>query len=60
MRKNTKKVDIIIIAVLILLLAGGILLALLSQNEPQTGDPAAADTNGDGKVTAVDYIGNRY
>ncbi|MBQ3841733.1 MAG: ABC transporter permease subunit [Ruminiclostridium sp.] len=59
MRKNTKKVDIIIIAVLILLLAGGILLALLSQNEPQTGDPAAADTNGDGKVTAVDYIGKK-
>ncbi len=59
MRKNTKKVDIIIIAVIVLLIAGGILLAFLPQNEQQNGDAITADTNGDGIVSAEDYIGKR-
>ena len=59
MRKNTKKVDIIIIAVIFLLIVGGILLAILSNSERENGNVIIADTNGDGEITYTDYIGKR-
>ncbi|MBR5089496.1 MAG: ABC transporter permease subunit [Ruminiclostridium sp.] len=57
MRKNTKKVDIIIIAVILLLIAGGIMLAFLSDDDRPDVSVIAADTNGDGTVTYIDYAG---
>lgn len=47
MRKNTKKVDIIIITVIILLIADVILLAVMSQSKkPENGELALSDFNG--------------
>ena len=48
MRKNTKKVDIIITAVIILLAAGSILFLLLSQNDRQGVNTVSADTDANG------------
>lgn len=56
MRKNAKKVDIIIIAVIVLLIAGVVLQVLMSADERKNDTP---DTNGDGNVTANDYTGRR-
>ena len=55
MRRNTKKVDIIIIAVIILLIAGAIILAILPQNtQPENGD-----TTVNGEVTLSDFNGKQ-
>ena len=59
MRKNTKRVDIIIITVILLLIAGGILLSLLPQNEQQDRAAVSSDTDGDGIITYKDYKGKR-
>ena len=58
MRKNPRKVDIIIIAVILLMIVGGILAAVLTQNAQQdAGKTVSADSDGNGKITGEDYNG---
>ena len=59
MRKKTAKVDIIIIAVIILMIAGGILLAILTQNEQKSENTVYKGTDSGGSITYKDYIGKR-
>ncbi len=59
MRKSTRKVDIIIIAVIILLIAGVILLTFMPNRDNQNENVVFADTDGDGEITYTDYIGKR-
>ena len=57
MRKSTKKVDVIIVAVIILLITGVILFAFLPDSDPQNEKTTNADTDGDGSITYKDYAG---
>ncbi len=59
MRKKTAKVDIIIIAVIILMIAGGILLAILTQNEQKSENTVYKGTDSGESITYKDYIGKR-
>lgn len=58
MRKNTRKVDLIIIAVILLFVSGGVLRALLPKNGSNNSTAESENASG-GTKTASDYNGRQ-